>query len=327
MKNRITLKKRSDPRKFAIPCTVKGIEFPHALCDTGASVSILPRVMADNLGLKVEPSKESFNFVDCSQRSSGAIVRDLEVQIGNALVPVDFYILDINLNWTSSLLLRRAFLSTVGATSSRRIDDPGLIAACHCGAEYETKYYASIENHTATSIHSAKQKSIDIHKEESIDSSQAIWRMTTTIPPWWYTPRIPTRDTLHTEENATSIDKNIPTSIDTHHHQTNRKRASTDIAYYPSINTGVDRAREGDYSIGSWADDHYHESYAVETAVHEPEVDEPHEGPTEAASIDTSTSSPIDTGRISEQKEFEGVLNGYGKVDRLPITSTLAEKV
>ncbi|KAF3540053.1 hypothetical protein F2Q69_00021736 [Brassica cretica] len=34
MKNRITMKKKSDPRKFAIPCTVKGIEFPHALCDT-----------------------------------------------------------------------------------------------------------------------------------------------------------------------------------------------------------------------------------------------------------------------------------------------------
>ncbi|KAF2563758.1 hypothetical protein F2Q70_00016907 [Brassica cretica] len=34
MKSRITMKKKSDPRKFAIPCTVKGIEFPHALCDT-----------------------------------------------------------------------------------------------------------------------------------------------------------------------------------------------------------------------------------------------------------------------------------------------------
>ncbi|KAF2617418.1 hypothetical protein F2Q68_00039050 [Brassica cretica] len=34
MKKRITLKKKSDPRKFAVPCTVKGIEFPHALCDT-----------------------------------------------------------------------------------------------------------------------------------------------------------------------------------------------------------------------------------------------------------------------------------------------------
>ncbi|KAF2562445.1 hypothetical protein F2Q70_00018159 [Brassica cretica] len=70
MKNRITLKKKSDPGKFAIPCMVKGIEFPHALCDTGASVSILPRVMADHLSLHLEPSKESFTFVDCFQRSS-----------------------------------------------------------------------------------------------------------------------------------------------------------------------------------------------------------------------------------------------------------------
>ncbi|KAF3518740.1 hypothetical protein DY000_02060440 [Brassica cretica] len=42
MKLRITLKKKSDPGKFAIPCVVKGIEFPHALCDIGAScLSIL----------------------------------------------------------------------------------------------------------------------------------------------------------------------------------------------------------------------------------------------------------------------------------------------
>ncbi|KAF2574518.1 hypothetical protein F2Q70_00004203 [Brassica cretica] len=190
MMKRITLKKKSDPGKFAIPCTVNGIEFPHALCNTGASLSILPRVMADHLSLQVEPSKESFTFVDCSQRSSGGIVSDLEVQIGNALVPVDFHVLDIKLNWNSSLLLGRAFLSIVGAacnmqtnqlcltlidphvhynpipvkkpqTSSRRIDDPGLIAACHCGAEYETEYSGSTETHTATSIDSTYQKSID----------------------------------------------------------------------------------------------------------------------------------------------------------------------
>ena len=113
MKKRITLKKKSDSGKFAISCTMKGIEFPHALCNTGASVIILPRVMADHLGLKVDPSKESFIFVDCSQRSSGGIIRDL--QIGNALVLVDLHVLDIKLNWNSSLLLGRSFLSTVGA--------------------------------------------------------------------------------------------------------------------------------------------------------------------------------------------------------------------
>ncbi|KAF2594382.1 hypothetical protein F2Q70_00043281 [Brassica cretica] len=168
MRRMITLKKKSDPGQFAIPCTVQGIEFPHALCDTGASVSILPRVMADHLGLQVEPSQELFTFVDCSQKNSGGIVRDLEVQIDNALVPVDLHVLVIKSNWNSSLLLGRAFLSTVGAvcnlqtnqlcltvidpnahydpipvkrpqTISRRINDPRIIAACHCGDEPKPK--------------------------------------------------------------------------------------------------------------------------------------------------------------------------------------------
>ncbi|KAF3497806.1 hypothetical protein DY000_02053746 [Brassica cretica] len=304
MNNRITLKK-SDPEKFAVPCTVKGIEFPHALCDIGASVSILPRVMADHLDLK----------------------------IGNALVPVDFHVLHIKLNWNSSMFLGRAFLSTVGAmcnmqtnqlcltlidphvyydpilvmkpqTSSRRIDDPRLIATCHCGAEYETEYSTSIKTHTATSIDSANQKSIDIHKDKSIDSSPGNWEND------YYNPTMEMHSaTLHTEDNdndyeeeqaieyrvilaeedrllhyyswkrnGTSIDKTVPTSIDTHLHQTSCKQASTDISYYTSIDTGVNRVREGDYSIGSWADDHYHERYAVETLVHERGVDEPREG-------------------------------------------------
>ncbi|KAF2591934.1 hypothetical protein F2Q70_00039661 [Brassica cretica] len=80
------------------------------------------------------------------------------------------------------------------------------------------------------------------------------------------------------KRNVPSIDRSVSTSIDTHSHQTSQKRASTDIAYYPSIDTGVDRVREGDYLIGSWGDDHHHESYAVETAIHEPEADEPLEG-------------------------------------------------
>ncbi|KAF2563231.1 hypothetical protein F2Q70_00017215 [Brassica cretica] len=129
------------------------------------NIELLNRRASKNV--LVEPSQELFTLVDCSQRNSGGIVRDLEVQICNALVPVDFHVLDIKLNWNSSLLLGRAFLSTVGPVcnlqanqlcqtlidpnahydpipvkkpqmSSRRINDPGIIAACHCGTEYET---------------------------------------------------------------------------------------------------------------------------------------------------------------------------------------------
>ncbi|KAF3539794.1 hypothetical protein F2Q69_00024213 [Brassica cretica] len=259
--------------------------------------------MADHLGLQVEPSQELFTFVDYFQRNSGGIMRDLEVHIGNALVPVDFHVLDIKLNWNSSLLLGRAFLSTVGAVCnlqinqlcltlidpnvhydpiqvkkpqmySRRINDPGIIAACHCGAEYEANYSTSIETHTETSIDSGHQKSTDILHEESVNSRPDDWEND------YYNPTIATytRQHMHTEENAPSIDIPGSPSIDTQPPQRNWKRASTDIANYSSIDGEVNRVREGDDSIGSWVDDHHYESYAVETTIYEPGTDELHEG-------------------------------------------------
>ncbi|KAF3560143.1 hypothetical protein F2Q69_00012611 [Brassica cretica] len=54
-------------------------------------------------------------------------------------------------------------------TSSRRINDPGTIAACHCGVEYETEY------HTATSIDSGHQKSTNKRQEELVHSSPYDW--------------------------------------------------------------------------------------------------------------------------------------------------------
>ncbi|KAF2565466.1 hypothetical protein F2Q68_00025257 [Brassica cretica] len=271
----ITLPKKSDPGQFAIPY---------------------------HLGLQVEPSKESFTFVDCSQSSSEGVVRDLKVQIG-AMCNLQTNQLCLTLIY--SLVHYNPIPVKKPQTSSRRINDPELIAACHCGAEYEKEYSASIETHTATSIDSSHQKSTDTPKEESVNSSPEDWEND------YYNPTMVAhiRHTMHTKEydedyekeraikykavldeedrllhhsswkrNAPSIDRICSTSIDTHPHQTSRNRASTDIAYFPSIDTGVDRIREGDYSIGSGADDHHHESYAVETTIPEPGADEMHKG-------------------------------------------------
>ncbi|KAF3560594.1 hypothetical protein DY000_02012460 [Brassica cretica] len=161
---------------------------------------------------------------------------------------------------------------------------------CHCGAEYETEYSASIETHIATSIDNAHQKSTDTPKEESVDSSPDDWEND------YYIPTMETH-TMHTEEydedydeeraieqratideedrllnhsswkrKSPSINNYSSTSIDTQPHQPNHLRESTDNAYFPSIDTNVDATRDGDDSIGSWADNPYHESYAVETA-------------------------------------------------------------
>ncbi|WZZ20579.1 hypothetical protein YC2023_121966 [Brassica napus] len=257
MKHRITLTKKSDPGKFAIPCVVKGVEFPHSMCDTGASVSILPRIMADQLGLTIEPSTESFTFVDLSEKRPGGIIRDLEVQIGNALVPVDFHVLDIELNWNSSLLLGRSFVATVGAVCDMNknklcltlIDpnihyDPirpkrkvinyvdygkelGFIGACHCGADYESEYETEYS------------ESIDTPTFPSIDSNVSM---------------------VTDDHNNTSLDVMHPLD-----HFASPKNCYQHFAFQPPSKRGHD-----DYSIGSWADSGFYESFAVDTVIISP---------------------------------------------------------
>ncbi|KAF3508192.1 hypothetical protein F2Q69_00005767 [Brassica cretica] len=75
------------------------------------------------------------------------------------------------------------------------------------------------------------------------------------------------------KRNAPSIDMTSWPSIDTQPQQRCRKRASTDTAYYKLVDTDFNHAREGDYSIGSWADEHHHESFAVETVTYTPGAD------------------------------------------------------
>ncbi|WZZ88735.1 hypothetical protein YC2023_117314 [Brassica napus] len=65
-----------------------------------------------------------------------------------------------------------------------------------------------------------------------------------------------------------SIDMTSFPLIDTQPKQRCRERASTDTAYYKSVDTDFNRVREGDYSIGSWADEHHHESFAVDTVTY-----------------------------------------------------------
>ncbi|KAF3589605.1 hypothetical protein F2Q69_00029442 [Brassica cretica] len=175
---------------------------------------------------------------------------------------------------------------------SRRINDPGIIAACHFGVEYEIEYSASIETHTVTSIDSGNQKSTDNPHDESVDSLPDDWEND------YYNPTIAayTRQNMHTEEYDVDYEderateyKAILDEEDTllHHSSWKRNAPSIDIPGSPS---SIDRhhqllidrrrsqqSREGDYSIGSWADDHHHKSYAVETTIYEPGADELHE--------------------------------------------------
>ncbi|KAF2618773.1 hypothetical protein F2Q68_00039378 [Brassica cretica] len=127
-------------------------------------------------------------------------------------------------------------------TTSRRINDPGIIAASHCGAEYETEYSASIETHTATLIDMGHPKSTDTPHEESVDSSPYDWEND------YYNPTIAayTRQNMHIEEYDEDYEEERATEYkaildeeDTllHHSSWKRNAPSIDMTGSPSIDT------------------------------------------------------------------------------------------
>ncbi|XP_013704071.1 uncharacterized protein LOC106407748 [Brassica napus] len=70
---------------------------------------------AELLGLKMEPSKDSFTFVDSSRVNSAGMIKNVKVEIGEYIILVDFHAMVIKSGKTSPLLFGRAFMATVGA--------------------------------------------------------------------------------------------------------------------------------------------------------------------------------------------------------------------
>ncbi|KAK1696642.1 hypothetical protein QYE76_013339 [Lolium multiflorum] len=88
----------------------------NALCDLGASISVMPRKIYNMLDLP--PLKICYldvNLADNSTKKPLGRVDNVRITVNNNLVPVDFVVLDIECNASCPIILGRPFLRTVGA--------------------------------------------------------------------------------------------------------------------------------------------------------------------------------------------------------------------
>ncbi|KAK1685622.1 hypothetical protein QYE76_046470 [Lolium multiflorum] len=89
----------------------------NALCDLGASISVMPKKIYNMLDLP--PLKNCYldvNLADNSTKKPLGKVDNVRIMVNNNLVPVDFAVLDIECNASCPIILGRPFLRTVGAT-------------------------------------------------------------------------------------------------------------------------------------------------------------------------------------------------------------------
>jgi hypothetical protein len=84
------LEKQKDPGCLTIPCSVGSFKFEKALCDLGASVSIVPRDVFEKLRLLLEPTGMCLELGDNSIRYPLGIAEDVSMKVGHHFIPVNY---------------------------------------------------------------------------------------------------------------------------------------------------------------------------------------------------------------------------------------------
>ena len=107
--------KLKDPGSFSIPCMIGDTSFDRALCDLGASVSLVPLSVCKKLGLgELKPTRMSLQLADRSVKFPIGIVEDIPVKVGKFHIPTDFVVLEMEEDSQIPIILGRPFLATAG---------------------------------------------------------------------------------------------------------------------------------------------------------------------------------------------------------------------
>ncbi|XP_058733056.1 uncharacterized protein LOC131604643 [Vicia villosa] len=108
--------KLKDPGSFSIPCNIGKFGIDKALCDLGASISLIPLSICEKLNMgDLRPTKMSIQLADQSVKYPVGVLENIPVRIGQFYIPTDFIIMDIKEDVNTPIILGRPFLATTGA--------------------------------------------------------------------------------------------------------------------------------------------------------------------------------------------------------------------
>ncbi|XP_017221328.1 uncharacterized protein LOC108198059 [Daucus carota subsp. sativus] len=109
--------KLKDPGSFSLPCTIGQVGVKRALCDLGASVSLMPHSIYKRLGLgELKKTSISLQLADRTIKHPLGVLEDVLVNVDKFVIPCDFVILEMNEDVDIPIILGRPFLATAGAS-------------------------------------------------------------------------------------------------------------------------------------------------------------------------------------------------------------------
>ena len=105
--------KVKDLGSFTIPCSIGKYEFKKALCDSGASINLMPLSMVQRLSLgELTPTTIILQMADRSMVQPEGVLEDVLVKVGKFIFPVNFMVMKMEEDNQVPLLLGRPFLAT-----------------------------------------------------------------------------------------------------------------------------------------------------------------------------------------------------------------------
>ena len=166
-----------DPGSFTIPCTIGNHEFGKALCDSGASLNLMPLSIVRRLSLgEVTPTTMSLQLEDISMAQLEGILEDMLVKIGKFIFPMDFVVIDIEEDKQIPLLLGIPFLATGAALIDVKKREPTLRVGTE---EVHFNLNQNLKQHGVEKaqcmrvdnlIHISKERNKDLLKENMLNS-------------------------------------------------------------------------------------------------------------------------------------------------------------
>ena len=88
--------KMQDLGSFAIPCTIGNFEMGKTLCNSGASINLMPLFVVKRLSLgELTPTAMTLQMTDITLAQSEGVLEDVLIKVGKFIFPMDFVVIDI----------------------------------------------------------------------------------------------------------------------------------------------------------------------------------------------------------------------------------------
>jgi hypothetical protein len=109
------------PALPTVPCILGPFKVHHALCDWGASMNILAKMVYDFLDKDtLVPTPHQLRLADSAIMQPYGIAKDVLIELQDSLTLVDFMVMDIDPRQQNSIILGKSFLKLVRATIDKK---------------------------------------------------------------------------------------------------------------------------------------------------------------------------------------------------------------